>query len=98
MAWLKPSQSAFAGYGLEGNMNCRLKLGLESQSAFAGYGLEAPTLPPAFAFALTSQSAFAGYGLEVIEKRRTSIMAHSRNPLSLDMGWKLKNTQLILHN
>ena len=35
-----------------------------------------------------SQSAFAGYGLEVHNQCRCVKSFKSRNPLSLDMGWK----------
>ncbi len=41
-----------------------------------------------------SQSAFAGYGLEESQLPTHNPTTYSRNPLSLDMGWKTsKNTK-----
>ena len=40
-------------------------------------------------YAFMSQSAFAGYGLEVNRSKKGEEMIVGRNPLSLDMGWKL---------
>ncbi len=39
-----------------------------------------------------SQSAFAGYGLEEQKETLPGFMPGRRNPLSLDMGWKLPST------
>ncbi len=41
-----------------------------------------------------SQSAFAGYGLEAKPKNARRFDAQSRNPLSLDMGWKTQYIHL----
>ncbi len=43
-----------------------------------------------------SQSAFAGYGMEEQSKRDfDGVGRGGRNPLSLDMGWKSKNTREV---
>ena len=38
-----------------------------------------------------SQSAFAGYGLEAVRILSLTPVSGGRNPLSLDMGWKILN-------
>ena len=65
---LQSSQSAFAGYGLEGKGDkpCNTVMYM-SQSAFAGYGLEGSNDSLISAKCRLSQSAFAGYGLEVAD-------------------------------
>ncbi len=86
---LWPSQSAFAGYGLKSFatqplVNCLLL----SQSAFAGYGLKS------FSDLLLGKVVFVAIRFRWIwvEKRSwrpPKKKKSSRNPLSLDMGWKV---------
>ena len=84
------SQSAFAGYGVEETLRRAFTAHQKgSQSAFAGYGLKSEEENYEHPGFIVSQSAFAGYGL----KRKMAAKSHiysmeSRNPLSLDMGWK----------
>ena len=60
-----------------------------SQSVFAGYGLEDLENEGYEVTPYLSQSDFAGYGLEAGRENVQEPNYDSRNPLTLDMGWKL---------
>ncbi len=89
MSWNKKlSQSAFAGYGLKSFPTSHIAEVDNVAIRFRWIWVEKLKWNTVLLLKRKSQSAFAGYGLKRNYFGWNCECKRSRNPLSLDMGWK----------
>ncbi len=88
------SQSAFAGYGLKSRFWILFGKLFGVAIRFRWIWVEKQYQISVQTLNYVSQSAFAGYGLKRWILYACSALNASRNPLSLDMGWKVRHVSV----